>query len=64
MNQKMFCAVTGIFFFLIALLHMLRIFYGWNAVIAGLTIPIWVSWIAVVLSLYLAYQGIALSRKQ
>ena len=55
MNQKTFSTVTFIVFSLIALLHALRLIYGWNAVIAGWGVPMWVSGLAVVLAGYLAY---------
>ena len=49
-------------FFIIALLHAVRIFYGWEAVIGGLKVPTWVSWIALVISAYLSYAGLSLGR--
>ncbi len=47
-------------FLIIALLHAVRIFYGWEAVIGGLVAPKWVSWIALAISAYLAYAGFSL----
>ncbi len=55
MNQKTFSTVTLVIFSLIALLHVLRLVYGWNAVIAGWEVPMWLSGLSVVLAGYLAY---------
>ena len=62
MNQKIFSLVAAVVFFLVALLHVLRLAYGWSAVIGGWTVPIWVSWAALVIAVFLAYQGFRLSK--
>lgn len=58
MNQKIYNTVTGIVFLIIALLHLVRGVIGWPASIAGWNVPIWLSWIAVIVTGYLAYQGL------
>lgn len=55
MSAKSFSITAGVIFLIIALLHVARIFYGWEAVLGGLVVPKWVSWIALVISGYLAY---------
>lgn len=60
MNQKSFFNVTLVIFFLIALLHALRLVYGWSAVIGGFEVPMWLSGLAVVLAGYLAYSAFKL----
>ena len=60
MNQKSFSTVTLIVFLLIALLHALRLIYGWNAVIAGWEVPMWLSGLSVIVSGYLAYSAFKL----
>ena len=58
MNQKTFSLVAGIIFLAIAVLHLTRILMGWEAVIAGWQVPVWVSWAGVVGAGYLGYQGV------
>jgi uncharacterized membrane protein len=60
MNQKTFSLTSGIIFLVIALLHLARILYGWEAMIAGVAIPIWASWVALVVAAYLVYSGLRL----
>jgi hypothetical protein len=63
MNQRSFSLLAGIIFIIIALLHLLRIIYGWEAVIAGWTVPMWLSWAALVIAGYLGYEGFWLGMK-
>jgi hypothetical protein len=63
MGQKAFSVTAGAIFFTIALLHAVRLLYGWEAVIGGLEVPTWVSWLALVISAYLSYAGLSLGRR-
>lgn len=58
MNQKTYNIVTGVIFLIIVILHLLRIILGWSATIGTIVIPIWLSWIALVVAGYLVYQGL------
>lgn len=62
-RHQYFQVVTGIFS-LVALTHVLRLVYGWSAVIAGWEVPTWLSVVAVGMAGYLAYQGYAFSQKK
>lgn len=61
MDQRTYTRLTGVIFLLIAVLHLLRILYGWSAVIGGWPVPLWLSWVALIIGAYLAWWG--LSRK-
>ena len=63
MNQRAYNTVTAVLFLIIALLHLLRIAFGWTAEIGGLGIPIWASWLALVVSGTLAYFGFSQRRQ-
>ena len=43
MNQRAFVLLTSSIFALIALLHALRLIYGWDVTIGEWTVPVWVS---------------------
>ena len=62
MSRKVFSITVGAIFLIIAVLHAVRIFFGWEAVIGGLRVPTWMSWIALVISAYLSYAGLSLGR--
>jgi hypothetical protein len=63
MNQKAFSLTAGVVFLLIALGHVLRIVLGWSFMVQDFSVPMWASWIAVVIMGYLAYEGLRLARK-
>lgn len=57
MNTKTYYQSVAVIFSIIAVLHAARGLYGWEAVVAGVTIPVWVSWAAVLIAGYLAVRG-------
>ena len=63
MSQRSFSLVAGTIFTIIALIHLLRIIYGWDPVVQGWTVPKWMSWVALVVSGYLGYEGLRLAIK-
>ena len=64
MKQGAFVLVTSSIFALIALLHALRLIYGWNVTIGEWTVPVWVSAVGFLIAGYLALQGFLLKRTQ
>lgn len=63
MDKETFVSSASAIFLAIAVLHGLRIFYGWPAVIGGWVVPMWLSWVALVIAGYLAYQGFTPGRR-
>ncbi len=62
MTQRSFFLVTSILFLLVALLHAVRLWQGWQVTIGGAAVPVWVSWIGLAISGFLAYEGFLLSK--
>jgi len=60
-DQRTYNLVTATLFLIIAVLHLLRVILGWPARIGGLDIPLWVSWLAILVAGGLAYCGFRLS---
>jgi len=63
MSQKSFSPVAGLIFFMVAVLHGLRLVIGWHVVLADWIVSMWVSWIAIPIAGFLAYEGVILSRR-
>ncbi len=63
MSYGSYALATGVIFLVIAVLHLLRVIFGWDATIAGVAVPKWVSWIALLVAGYLASEGFRLSRR-
>ena len=55
MNDKSFHLIAGVIFTVVALLQALRIYMGWPVTIGGWDAPMWISWIAVVVTGGLSY---------
>jgi len=49
-------------FLIVAVVHLLRIIFGWEVRIGGVDIPLWASWIALVAAAALAYPGLRPNR--
>lgn len=62
MTQRTFSLVTAVFFFLVALLHAVRLLRGWQVIVEGVVVPMWVSWIALAIPAFLAYEGFRFCR--
>jgi hypothetical protein len=58
MDQKTFSIVAGAIFAVVALAHLMRIYMDWPIVIGDWSVPMWVSWIALVVAGGLAYLGL------
>ena len=57
MSNKNYSLLTGGFFMIVGILHLSRLLLGWEAMIGGWLVPMWVSVVAVVVTGCLAYQG-------
>ena len=63
MSQRIYIGVSGFIFDLVFLLHLLRIVFSWKAQIGGVEMPMWVSWVSLVVAGYLALTAYSLLRK-
>ena len=45
--MRAYIQISGVVFGAIALLHIVRLLLDWPAQIGGLTVPLWISWIAI-----------------
>lgn len=63
MSQKAFLGVSGTIFGAVAILHLARIVYGWEAQIGTFVVPTWVSWLSLLVAGYLAITAFTLLKK-
>jgi len=52
--MKPFTTIAVIFFAVICIVHVLRLIFGWEANINGMTIPMWISILGALVSAVLA----------
>ena len=62
MTSKGFSLVSAIIFLVMAIGHALRLTFHVTAVIGGWSVPTWISVVAIVVLVYLAYSGLRLAR--
>ncbi|MDP3766368.1 MAG: hypothetical protein Q8R04_07690 [Nanoarchaeota archaeon] len=55
MDKNKSLLIAAIIFGIVAILHLLRIIFSWEAAIGGFNIPLYFSYIAVVVAGYLAW---------
>jgi len=48
--MKPFITIAIVIFSLVAVLHVLRLIFGWQAVINGLVIPMWASVVGLIIA--------------
>jgi hypothetical protein len=63
MSEHAFSLTAGIVFLLIALAHLVRLVFGAAFVVQGVSIPLWASVVALLVTAFLSYEGFHFARK-
>ena len=63
MDQKQFSLVAGAIFAVVAAVHLLRVYMGWPVVIGNWDVPMWLSWIGLIVAGGLSYFGLRLAAR-
>ncbi len=63
MSQRTFSVTASVIFALIALGHILRVVFVLEWTVQSRAIPMWASWLALLVAAYLASQGFRLGKK-
>lgn len=61
-RKKNYILYSGVIFLAVGAMHAARVFYGWNLTIDTWVAPMWVSWAAAVVALYLAFSAYKMSQ--
>lgn len=64
MSPRTYFRLSGTIFSVIFLLHFARMLYSWQAEIAGWTIPMWLSFVAVIIGALMANTAFRLMMKK
>jgi|AntRauTorcE11897_2_1112592.scaffolds.fasta_scaffold02521_11 dolichyl-phosphate-mannose--protein O-mannosyl transferase len=59
-TKKWYYTTAAVIFSVIGIVHFARALYGWEAMVGGVNIPIWMSWVAVMIAIFLAFRGFQL----
>lgn len=63
MTAQSYSRIAAVVFAVVALLQLSRALLGWDVSIAGLAVPLWASWIAVLVAGLLAWLGFTARRE-
>ena len=63
MTEKTFSTLAAAIFAVVAVLHLVRILIGWSIVVDGWTVPMWVSWVGLIIAGALSYYGARLAMR-
>jgi hypothetical protein len=63
MSNHAFSLTAGIIFLLIALGHLARIIMGLPVVVQGVSVPVWASVVALMVTAFLSYEGLHFARR-
>jgi hypothetical protein len=63
MTARSYALVTALLFAAIAVVHGLRLIYGWEVTVGGEAVESWVSWAGMIVAVVLAAQGFRLARR-
>ncbi len=58
-----FLNIIGVVFGAVAVVHLVRIFFGFDLTLGTLPVPLWLSWIGVAVTSYLSYMSFYLAAR-
>lgn len=63
-SSRVLFSVVGILMAAVAIVHFLRLVFGWVFVIGGWDAPLWISWIGVAVAGYISYASFHLASRR
>jgi len=57
LKKQDYISTVSVVFLIVAAVHAARLYFGWEGVIGGWELPMWLSWAGVLLAGYLSWQG-------
>lgn len=62
-DTKTYFVIASVLFLAIALVHALRLMFGWTAAVGSWVVPKWPSWVALIVTLFLGLWSIRLRKR-
>jgi len=63
MGKDAFSRLAGTIFLIVAVVLALRLVFKWQVLVAGWQVPMWVSAVAFIMGVYLAYEGLQMKKR-
>ncbi len=62
-SERVLLSLAGVIFLVVALAHLLRIAFNWKLLLGGAVVPLWLSWVGVLIAAYLSYSSFHFARR-
>ena len=62
-SERTLLTITGIVFLVVALAHLLRVAFNWEILLGNAVVPIWLSWVGILIAGYLSYSSFHFARR-
>jgi hypothetical protein len=56
-KERSLLKLVGLVFLIVTLLHLVRLAFGWNLILGTISVPLWVSWLGIIIPGYLSYSS-------
>jgi len=56
-TERTLLKLVGVIFLVVAIIHLLRLAFGWTLILGSANVPLWVSWLGVIIPAYLSYSS-------
>ena len=63
MNKQTYLSLTGAIFLIIGLMHLLRLYFGWQVSFNGWSAPLWLSAVLAAVAFALSWLGLKFGRE-
>jgi hypothetical protein len=63
-SSRVLFVVVGVIMGVVAVVHFLRLVFGWSVIIGGWDAPFWISWIGIIAAGYISYASFRLASRK
>lgn len=63
-SSRTLFVIIGIITGVVAIVHFLRLVFGWSFIVGGWEAPMWFSWVGLIVAVYISYTSFHLSAKK
>ncbi len=64
MKHNTYIKLSASIFLIVGIAHLVRALAGWDLTIGSMMVPLWMSWVALIVALLLSYFGFRLVGKR
>ena len=62
-SERNLLRIAGVIFFIVAVVHLLRVAFDWKFLLGDAVVPMWFSWCGIIVAGYLSYSSFHFARR-